>query len=124
LGILCNPEHPALTEFPTEYHSNWQWWDIVTNSEAMILNDLPPELRPIVQIIDDWFTNRRLGLVFEAKVNGGKLLVCSIDLRNDLEKRPVAGQMLFSLKKYMQSEEFTPEFNLETHHINALMKEL
>jgi hypothetical protein len=24
LGILCNPKHPALKEFPTEYYSNWQ----------------------------------------------------------------------------------------------------
>src|SRR5690606_21276590 len=32
LGILCNPENPALKYFPTEFHSNWQWWDVVANS--------------------------------------------------------------------------------------------
>ena len=32
LGILCDPSHPALENFPTEYHSNWQWWNIVMNS--------------------------------------------------------------------------------------------
>ena len=26
LGILCDPAHPALAGFPTESHSNWQWW--------------------------------------------------------------------------------------------------
>ena len=46
----------------------------------MVLDDLPPELRPIVQPIDTWFEARRLGLVFEARVAGGKLLVCSMDL--------------------------------------------
>lgn len=108
LGILCDPKHPALAHFPSEYHSNWQWWDLVTKSQIMILNDLPPELRPIVQVIDDWFTNRRLGLVFEAKVEGGKLLVCSIDLRTDAAGRPVARQMLHSLLTYMQGDKFQP----------------
>jgi len=25
LGIICNPGNPFFNEFPTEYHSNWQW---------------------------------------------------------------------------------------------------
>ncbi len=122
LGILCDPKHPALAEFPTEYHSNWQWWYMMTNEQAMVLNKMPSKLRPIVQIVDDWFTNRRLGLVFEAIVNGGKLLVCSIDLRKDLDKRPVARQMFYSLKKYMQSKKFNPEYSLQAALVNDLMK--
>lgn len=39
LGILTNPEHPALAEFPTEYHSNWQWWDAMSHSNAIVLDD-------------------------------------------------------------------------------------
>jgi len=109
LGIFCEPEHPALAGFPTEYHSNWQWWDLVTKSQIMILNDFPPQLRPLVQVIDDWSTNRRLGLIFEAKVAGGKLLVCSIDLRSDLDRRPVARQLLHSLLAYVNSEVFDPK---------------
>lgn len=112
LGILCDPAHPALARFPTDYHSNWQWWDLITKSQIMILNDLPPELRPIVQAIDDWFTNRRLGLVFEASVEGGKLLVCSIDLRTEAATRPVARQMLHSLLTYMQGDQFQPRLRV------------
>lgn len=26
LGILCDPQNPALARFPTDFHSNWQWW--------------------------------------------------------------------------------------------------
>ena len=109
LGILCAPEHPAMADFPTEYHSNWQWWDLVTKSQVMILNDFSPEFRPIIQVIDDWNTNRRLSLVFEARVAGGKLLVCSIDLRSDLDKRPVARQLLHSLLAYVNSKVFNPK---------------
>jgi hypothetical protein len=120
LGILCDPNHPALAAFPTEYHSNWQWWDLVTKSGIMILDDLPPELRPIVQVIDDWFTNRRLGLVFEGRLNGGKLLVCSIDLESNLDKRPVARQMLKSLLEYVDSPAFRPTNDLDVEILHNL----
>ncbi|MFO0892466.1 MAG: glycoside hydrolase family 2 TIM barrel-domain containing protein [Isosphaeraceae bacterium] len=66
LGILCDPSHPALAGFPTESHSNWQWWYLLNRADALILEDLPRELRPVVQVVDDWVTNRRLGLVIEA----------------------------------------------------------
>lgn len=89
----------------------------------MILNDLPSQLRPIVQVIDDWFTNRRLGLVFEGRLNGGKLLVCSIDLKSDLDKRPVAKQMLNSLLRYVDSPDFHPRNDLDVKVIRGLFAE-
>ncbi len=122
LGILCNPKHPALAQFPTEFHSNWQWWDLVTKSKFMVLDEFAPKFRPIVQVIDDWNTNRKLGLVFEAKVANGKLLVCSIDLRSNLDKRPVAQQMLHSLLEYVDSPAFVPEFSLDIEEIRSLLK--
>jgi hypothetical protein len=122
LGILCDPAHPALADFPTQYHSNWQWWDIITKSQAMVMDDLPPTLRPIVQVIDDWFSNRRLGIVFEARVNGSKLLICSVDLQTDIEKRPVAQQFLYSLKKYMDSKAFDPKHQITPAQVNGLFR--
>jgi len=122
LGILCDPDHPALARFPTEYHSNWQWWDLVTKSQVMILEPLPPELRPIVQVIDDWFTARRLGLIFEARVGGGRLLVCSIDLKTRMDERPVARQMLHSLLQYADSEHFQPALTLRPEQVQALFE--
>jgi len=112
LGILCDPQHPALARFPTEFHSNWQWWDLVHGSQILILDGLPRELRPIVQVIDDWTTCRRLGLIVEAKVGNGKLLVCGADVQRDLETRPVARQMRHSLMAYMTSEAFDPAVNV------------
>ena len=73
----------------------------------MELEALPPQLRPIVQPIDTWFRNLRLGLLFEARVAGGKLMVCSMDLGTDLDQRPVARQMRYSLLRYMVSDEFS-----------------
>lgn len=123
LGILCDPKHPALKRFPTGFHSNWQWWDLVTKSKFMVLDNFGPDLRPIVQVIDDWNTNRKLGLLFEAKIGKGKLLVCSMDLRSNLEQRPVARQMLYSLLNYMNSHAFAPKIPLDAELIQSLLKE-
>ena len=123
LGILCDPKHPALAQFPTEFHSNWQWWDLVTKSKFMILDEFPAELRPIVQVIDDWNTNRRLGLISEARVGKGKLLVSGIDLKNNLNRRPVARQMLRSLLSYVSSNAFEPEHSINAELIQSLFRE-
>ena len=122
LGILCDPRHPALTDFPTEAHSNWQWWDLIHGSQILILNDLSPELRPVVQVIDDWVTNRRLALVFEAQVGQGRLVVCGADLQNDLDNRPVARQMRASLLRYMSSDRFKPAVSVGADALKSLFQ--
>ena len=122
LGLLCNPQHHALSQFPTEFHSNWQWWYLVTKSQFMILNTLPAEIRPIVQVIDDWNTNRKLGLIFETKVANGKLLICSIDLQNNLDKCPVARQMFHSLLVYMHGDRFNPKIQCDINVIEKIFQ--
>jgi hypothetical protein len=110
-----------LSEFPTEYHSNWQWWDAMSHSGSIILTSFPQELKPIVRVIDDWFTNRPLALLFEAKVGKGKLLVSGIDLQTDAAKRPEAQQLLYSLKKYMVSEQFKPGVEIKKNQVLAMI---
>jgi hypothetical protein len=121
LGILCDPKHPLFREFPTEFHSNWQWWDPVTHSQAMILNELPASLKPVIQPIDTWFENRRLALAFEAKTGGGKLLVCSIDLNNISEERLTSKQLLRSVLRYMNSDEFNPKVDIDITQVKSLV---
>lgn len=108
LGILCDPSHPALADFPSEYHSNWQWWDAIAHADAMILDSLPHSLSPIIRVMDDWNTNRRLALAFEAKVESGRLLVCSIDLTSNIDHRPEARQLRYSILRYMSGPSFKP----------------
>lgn len=122
LGVLVNPSHPALADFPTECHSNYQWWDAMNHSGAINLTTFPADLKPIVRVIDDWFTNRPLALLVEAKVGKGKILVSGIDLTTDLDKRPEAQQMLFSLKKYMAGGKFDPKIEFEAALLNHLTK--
>jgi Glycosyl hydrolases family 2, sugar binding domain/Glycosyl hydrolases family 2 len=121
LGILCDPRNPFFTDFPTEYHSNWQWWDPVSHSQAMILDRFPSELKPIIQPIDTWFENRRLALVFEAKAGGGKLMVCSVDLKEIPEERLVSKQLLKSMLDYMNSDLFDPQTEVKLERIKELL---
>lgn len=112
MGILCDPRHPALAEFPTEMYTNWQWYDLLCNSNSIILDDAPPTFRPVVQVIDNFTRNHKLGNLFEARVGPGKLMVCSIDLWTNLEQRPAARQLLRSILDYMASAAFQPTAEL------------
>src|SRR5690606_27562397 len=53
LGILTNPQHPLFNSFPTEFHTNWQWWAITKNARPLILDSTNKNYRPIVQVIDN-----------------------------------------------------------------------
>ncbi|MCX7008784.1 MAG: hypothetical protein NTY53_16310, partial [Kiritimatiellaeota bacterium] len=90
-GLLCHERHPALAGFPTEDHSDWQWFHIASAARPLILDTLPKDFRPIVQVVDNFARLHRLGLVFEARVGPGRLLVCACDLLT-LEKQPEARQ--------------------------------
>jgi len=122
LGILCNPNHPALALFPTEYHSNWQWQDAMSHADAIQLDAFSVEPKPIVRIIDDWVSNRPLALLFEVKVGNGKLLISGADLVNNLENRPEARQLKTSLLNYMGSEKFNPQVNLSANEVQKILK--
>jgi hypothetical protein len=118
LGILCQPNHPMFADFPTDFHSNWQWWYLLTQAGAINLDALPRNLRPTVQVIDDWFSARRLGLVFEAKLGKGSLLVCSIDLEN--KSNPVVTQFRHSLLRYLSGSKFHPRIQVTADQVRKL----
>ena len=123
LGILTHPEHPALAAFPTEYHSNLQWWELLHNQQVMNLDDFPADFIPIVQPIDTWFINRKLGLIFEAKLGRGRLIVCSADISSAPDRRIVARQMRYSLLNYMNSDQFAPSFEISQGQLSTLFEQ-
>jgi len=122
LGILCDPAAPALAIFPTEFHSNWQWWHLVKNSRPVILDETPADYRPTVQVIDNFERNHKLGLIFEARVGKGKLLVCAIDLLGQQDK-PEARQLLHSLLQYLDSDTFRPQSELPVSFLKEIFSE-
>jgi len=128
LGILCDPDHEVFAYFPTQFHTNWQWWSVLTRARPMILDEWnmehewPKAYRPLVQAIDGWNLNRKLGLLMEARVGKGKLMICSMDLLTDLEKRPVAKALKKGILTYMNSQAFSPEHEINRVQISRLIR--
>ena len=119
-GILLDPSHPMFESFPTDFHTNWQWWQLVKNCDPMILDTTDSSFRPTVQVIDGFDRNHKLGLILEAKVGTGKLVVCSIDLPNLLE-HPEAKQLLSSIQAYMASDKFLPQDELSIDILDTIL---
>lgn len=132
LGILCNPRHPLFSIFPTEEHTNWQWWPVVKESRPMILDNLrnlEPSLsdyRPLVQVIDNVERNHKLGLVFEFAVNSGqrhskagRLLVVMANLEQAAQW-PEGRQFYASVLNYMHSHSFAPTALISAEQLRTL----
>ena len=151
LGLLCQKDHPALNAFPTEEHSDWQWADLLgrfsavhsfrtagapgdycdrmeriwgdvrNRSKAIVLNDTPQGYRPIVQAIDNFERNYRLGIIFETKVGKGHLLVCAMDLDTDQDMRPAARCLKQSLLDYAAGDSFNPTYELKPELLETVL---
>lgn len=121
MGILCDPTHPALAGFPTESFGDWQWFDLLEQADALYLDDAPAGYRPIMQFIHDYNFNRKLGAMFEARVGQGRLLVCSINLNDGLEKRPEARQLRRALLGYMRGDQFQPKTELSLEELDRIL---
>jgi hypothetical protein len=121
-GILCDPMHPAFVDFPTDFHSNWQWQQLLDNSKPIILDSFEDTPEMIVQTIDDWNNCRKLSVLFEGKVASGKLLVCSMDIINDPDERIAAKQLRHSLVNYMTSGKFDPKIEIDPAQLEKIFK--
>lgn len=108
MGILCDPKHALFREFPTDPWSDWQWWELTAHATAMRINNTPDKFRPIVQVIDHPDRNDKLAAIVETAYGKGSLLVCTLDILSDLERRPVSRQLLCSILNYMNSADYRP----------------
>ena len=119
MGLCIQEEHPALEGFLSEHHSTPQWYDIVSHADCAILDDMPEGYRPIVQMIDNFERNHRLGILFEAKMGKGSLLVCTSRLSEILERTEVQ-QFAAGILAYAASEAFAPETEISREQLDKL----
>jgi hypothetical protein len=128
VGLLVDDEHPALDAFPTATHQDWQWWDAMADSKPMLMGFTATPIEPIVRAIDDWYRARGLAFAFEclvpfdADTPPGRLLVCSIDLHEDLDTRPAARQLRSSLLGYAASDAFAPTDEIPLWELRTLFR--
>jgi hypothetical protein len=121
MGVMVDNAHAAFNNFPTDTHTNWQWWDLCINSKSVIVDAIA--VKPLVRVIDNFVTNHHLSNLFEAKVGNGKLIFSSIDLMKNLHERPVARQLRSSVLKYMQSDAFNPSNEIKMEDLKPLQLE-
>lgn len=122
LGILTNPKHPIFCDFPTEMHTNWQWFPVIKESHPLVLDNFAKDDKPIVQVIDNIERNHKLGLVMEWKVGAGKLLVCMSDLE-EASEYPEGRAFYESVLSYMRSPEFAPQSEITIANLRKKLKE-
>ena len=112
LGLCLDPEHPIYAHFPTEGKSDWQWWNLAMHSTAVILDDLPKELEPVLEVIDSPMRCLKLGTIVEMGVSKGKLLVVAIDLIPMLNLHAEARALYNGIVEYAASPAFDPKVQL------------
>lgn len=121
-GAYIDDHHPLFREFPTDDWQNLNWWELVNGAQVMNLSEFPRDYQPIVQPIDTWHVSRKLGMLFEARVLNGRVVMTTIDIARNLSDRPVARQLRQSILSYMQSTDFQPELRLEPQVITNLFE--
>lgn len=121
-GAYIQKDHPAFADFPTDDWQDLQWWELTSGAQVMNLAEFPHDYQPIVQPIDTWHVSRKLGMLIEARVLNGRVLMTTLDIVNRLDERPVARQLLHSILNYMQSDRFQPSIRLAPQVITNLFE--
>ena len=119
-GAYIDSTHPIYCDFPTDDWTDLLWWELVNRAQVMNLSEFPADYQPPMQPIDTWHVSRKCGMIIEANVLGGKLLMTTIDITSNLRNRLVARQLRKSIINYMKSNDFKPTITLDESVIRNL----
>lgn len=123
LGATIDSTHPVFADFPTDTHTDWQWWELLATSKTVDLSELDAAIVKPFRFVDKYNRNAMPTGIFEAQVGSGKLLVCTLDVVNELDSRLAARQLRRSLENYIGSPAFTPEGELTSGQLQQLIGE-
>ncbi len=104
MGQLIDTKHPIFEEFPTEFHTNWQWWPMASQRAVI----LPKRYETIVTEMDSYAYLRPMAQLMECRCGRGKLLFSSMGLQ-DLQAYPEARALLAAIYRYLASERVSPK---------------
>lgn len=117
MGLLIEKEHPALKKFPTEMHSDYQWWPM-SKGKAMIL---PKQIHPIITVMDSCSKLRHMGLLFEAVCGKGKIMISSMNLSGN-QQYPECGYLLQCLVEYLSENQKSSMQTVTEEELRQIIK--
>ncbi len=120
LGAWIDPAHPVWADFPTDAATDWQWWELLSKSHAVNLENLGAKLAMPFRFVDKYNRNAVPAGLFEARVGPGKLFVCTLDVSENLDRRIVARQLRRSILGYMAGDRFAPKGQLVEADLKGL----
>lgn len=115
MGQLIDEKHPIFREFPTEFHSNWQWWAMAVQRAVI----LPERYDAIITEMDSYAYLRPMAKLLECRCGKGKLLFSTMGLQ-DLQRYPEARALLSAIYNYLDSPEFAPKQEIAAEVIEKL----
>ena len=118
MGQLIDSAHPLFEDFPTDSHTDWQWWPMASQRAVI----LPKRIRAIITEMDSYAYLRPMAQLFECRCGGGRLLFSSMGLQ-DLQQYPEARALLSSIYRYLAGGEFAPEQELDVETVASLVAE-
>ena len=116
MGQLIDAGHPLFEDFPTEAHSNWQWWPMASQRAFL----LPARYQAIVAEMDSYAYLRPMAKLLECRCGKGRLLLSSMGLQN-LQQYPESRALLASIYRYLSGEQFHPAQEIPMDVISGLV---
>ena len=117
MGQLIDKSHPIFRDFPTESHTNWQWWPMAAQRAAI----LPRPMNAIVTVMDSYAYLRPMAQLLECRCAGGRVLLSTLGLHN-LTDYPQARALQRAIYSYMASGEFAPAQEMTLDELQALCR--
>ncbi|NDP22233.1 MAG: hypothetical protein GZ091_14305 [Paludibacter sp.] len=123
IGIYLDPTHALFSEFPTNSYCDIQWQQLL-DGKVQGINLTGSSIKPIVWAIDDFHSNfqKKLAVVFEAKVGPGRLFVSTLSISPQKQVFPEVRQYLKSVYDYIGSDNFDPIQSLLISQLDSILK--
>ncbi|MFQ6131293.1 MAG: glycoside hydrolase family 2 protein [Armatimonadota bacterium] len=104
LGHLIT-DHRAVREYPHEGFADLHFFHLMHGRRTMLLDELAPDVEPIIRAVPHPSALRTKAWLFEAGVGRGRLLATTLNLSaRALKERPEAGTLFDLLVRYLAAE--------------------
>ena len=117
MGQLIDTEHPIFKEFPTDFHTDWQWWIMATKRAAV----LPHPMKTIITEMDSYAFLRPMAQLIEFRCLKGKVLLSTMELHKS-QQYPEVRALQASIYTYLSGENFEPAEEITEEELSMLVR--